>query len=319
MGQKKVINTSRIEAAGTFSLREYLQADGEYNEHHYYGHQRVTSKRIRDYGVLLRLELDFNRNMMTLPDLGGMLYIVCFDKVRGVIESSGSQTRMRPGVLYSNSRIPEDSVVIFAGRTPIRCYIMLIDPDRYMHAVRSRFEDIEIDPAAVFAQLHGHREPPELEAVFDQMMRYRLTGIAKDMFYECKYNEVISLLISSNVRPSRAENRPSEPDRRTMFRIADHISANIHRDPPIEELSRMALMSTSKFSRCFKQVIGCTVTDYKENARLSKAKYLLVRTDDTITAVAMAVGYKKLGNFNSFFYKHTKMTPREYRQAFIRT
>ena len=315
--KKRIANRrSRIEAAETFSLKQYLEADGEYNEHHYYGHQRVIVKRIRDYGALVRLELDFNRNMITIPAFGGMQYIACFDKVRGVIERSKKQTALRRGILYSNAGIGEGSFVIFPGRTPIRCYVLLLDPDAYLEMLGRRFKNIELDPASLFNSLHSRREPPELEAIFDQMMRYRYAGQAKDLFYECKFNEVMSWLISSADVSEPAAPRVSDSDRIAIYRTADILTAEISRDPSVEELAKAALCSVSKFSRCFKQVMGCTVTEYKENVRLSKAKQLLSETDETITAIAMSVGYKKLNNFNSFFFKHTKMTPRDYRQAF---
>jgi AraC-like DNA-binding protein len=60
---------------------------------------------------------------------------------------------------------------------------------------------------------------------------------------------------------------------------------------------------------------GASFRDLVTDARIDRAKRLLVDTDQPISRVAQASGFNALGAFSTAFRRRTGMTPREFRQS----
>ncbi|MGP4042083.1 AraC family transcriptional regulator [Gracilibacillus sp. D59] len=72
-------------------------------------------------------------------------------------------------------------------------------------------------------------------------------------------------------------------------------------------------------SRYFKQHTGKTLQSYIHALRISKAKDLLVGTRLNIKTISERVGIEDEKYFMRLFKKYEKITPTEYRKAFVRT
>ncbi|MCR6109692.1 AraC family transcriptional regulator [Bacillus sp. A301a_S52] len=72
-------------------------------------------------------------------------------------------------------------------------------------------------------------------------------------------------------------------------------------------------------TRLFKKETGMTIQEYITMLRLSKAKELLARTNESVKMIAFTIGLKDEKYFMRFFKKFEKMTPSEYREAYYRT
>ena len=81
-------------------------------------------------------------------------------------------------------------------------------------------------------------------------------------------------------------------------------------------LARLAKMSVSKLKYCFKEVTGCSVSEYTSALRMSQAKQLLQTTDLPIGEIAEMTGYKHGRSFTSAFRRAAGVSPREYRKRF---
>jgi AraC-like DNA-binding protein len=75
-------------------------------------------------------------------------------------------------------------------------------------------------------------------------------------------------------------------------------------------------MSPYHFTRLFKAVFGETPKQCQLNARLEKAKQVLLATDASITDICMEAGFSSLGTFSYVFARRVGMTPTSYRQKF---
>ena len=73
-------------------------------------------------------------------------------------------------------------------------------------------------------------------------------------------------------------------------------------------------MSPYHFIRLFKAVFGETPKQCQLQARLEKAKYLLMLTDFSVTDVCMEAGFSSLGTFTYVFTRRVGMPPTIYRQ-----
>jgi len=81
----------------------------------------------------------------------------------------------------------------------------------------------------------------------------------------------------------------------------------------LAELARLANVSTSHFSRVFKQLTGMTVTQYLMMKRIIAAKRLLAATDDKLPLIAEQCGFDSIPHFHRCFKSMTSFTPAAYR------
>jgi AraC-like DNA-binding protein len=84
----------------------------------------------------------------------------------------------------------------------------------------------------------------------------------------------------------------------------------------VPHVAREIGMSPYHFTRLFKAVFGETPKQCQLNARLEKAKYVLIATGTSITEVCLDAGFSSLGTFSYVFARRVGMTPTSYRQKF---
>ena len=81
----------------------------------------------------------------------------------------------------------------------------------------------------------------------------------------------------------------------------------------LQDASKAAGMSNSRFSTVFAQEMGVTFTEYLTGLRMGKAKELLRATKMRSSEISEAVGYSDRHYFSYLFKKNTGMTPSEFR------
>jgi AraC-like DNA-binding protein len=96
--------------------------------------------------------------------------------------------------------------------------------------------------------------------------------------------------------------------------ILVYINQNLSHQLALTELAKEALVSTSHFSRVFKQITGMGLTVYINNKRVIKAKELLLETNHTVSFIAEECGFESMTHFHRIFKKYMDMTPANYRK-----
>jgi AraC-like DNA-binding protein len=84
--------------------------------------------------------------------------------------------------------------------------------------------------------------------------------------------------------------------------------------PMVAEIARLAGLSTFRFIRLFHAVFGITPHQYRIDARLERARELLITTDRPVTDVCLDVGFTSLGSFSSLFARRVGVPPSAFRQ-----
>ena len=82
----------------------------------------------------------------------------------------------------------------------------------------------------------------------------------------------------------------------------------------IRQVAREVGMSPYHFIRLFKAVFGETPKQCQLDARLEKAKNLLLMTDSSVTEVCLEAGFSSLGTFSYVFARRVGLAPTIYRQ-----
>src|SRR5579883_1258001 len=83
----------------------------------------------------------------------------------------------------------------------------------------------------------------------------------------------------------------------------------------LDEMAKIACISPYYFHRLFRAYMGETVADYIKRLRLQRAEERLRYSDDSITEIALDVGYETPSGFAKVFQQVMGQSPREYRRA----
>ena len=75
----------------------------------------------------------------------------------------------------------------------------------------------------------------------------------------------------------------------------------------------MTSLSGPEFSAQFRRAMGVPPKQYLSIRRISKAKMLLLRTQDPIKEIALRTGFENEFFFFRIFKKYTGLTPTQYR------
>ncbi|TVY11743.1 helix-turn-helix transcriptional regulator [Paenibacillus cremeus] len=94
--------------------------------------------------------------------------------------------------------------------------------------------------------------------------------------------------------------------------VLEHVERHLSEKIEMEEVSELANMSYSYFSKFFKKTIGFTFTEYVNRQRIIRAEQLLLTTTQTITDIAEAIGIENMAHFYELFKRYNGCTPKQF-------
>ena len=97
------------------------------------------------------------------------------------------------------------------------------------------------------------------------------------------------------------------------------IRTQYHKNLNIQELAKSANMSCSSFERKFKASFNITPKAYILRVRVQQACHALVQTTQTISEIALALGFSDQSHLTREFKKVMKETPKKYRDRYRTT
>ncbi len=138
----------------------------------------------------------------------------------------------------------------------------------------------------------------------------RLDSLMED--YE-RSDEISLPVIEKIIDTIRSTEVAVSDDSPIIARIKAVIEENIGEDFSIGEIADRVGISRYYMAHLFKNHTGTTVTDYKTELRLAKAKLLLISTDKKIVEIATECGFASSGYFSEIFKKNEGTSPTDYR------
>jgi len=109
--------------------------------------------------------------------------------------------------------------------------------------------------------------------------------------------------------------RSTASDRRRAVEAALWISSHSQQDTHLAQAAARAGLSPFHFLRLFSRVLGVSPHQYLVRSRLRHAAQLLARGDQSVTEVALDVGYADLSNFVRSFHRAAGVSPGAFRHA----
>lgn len=93
------------------------------------------------------------------------------------------------------------------------------------------------------------------------------------------------------------------------------MTQHYHQSLSLPELAARLFVSPFYLQRCFQRVMNLSPARFLLLQRLEKAMHLLRHTQDSITTIALKVGFQSSSHFSVVFRKETGCSPSAYRQC----
>ncbi|MCR0391542.1 AraC family transcriptional regulator [[Clostridium] innocuum] len=200
-------------------------------------------------------------------------------------------------------------------RIPIRSIGIEVMPAYYEDYLKKRYPGEYRNPLTAFQKVDQTMDFPAMSKLLYELKNYRGNGIAAGLFYEAKVAEAVSLVIEEQKKLiCRDEKQLSKQDIAQLENVTAYLNDHYAFEIPLDRLAKIACMGTTKLKLSFKQLHGCTITEYIQQRRMSQAEHLLINTDFTIGQIAETVGYSTSSRFAELFRKSTGILPMEYRK-----
>jgi AraC-like DNA-binding protein len=110
----------------------------------------------------------------------------------------------------------------------------------------------------------------------------------------------------------------SDVDRRFLDKVKEYINANIgNSDANIDDMAAFSAVSRSTLNRKLRSLLGITATQLLIDARMEKARHMLISTSEqveglSVTEIAYQCGYTDPRYFSRCFKQKYGKTPTEY-------
>ena len=162
---------------------------------------------------------------------------------------------------------------------------------------------------------------PAIMAVYE---RLRHLSEIKEGFYAV--TELFRILYELSKFPAARELSSSsfakaqgETESKRVKAVKEYIVSHYEEEIRLEQMSRLANMSPTAFSRFFKLRTGKTLAEYIVDIRLGHATRKLVDTNEPVSQICYTCGFNTLTNFNRLFRKRKGCSPTEFREKYAKT
>lgn len=256
----------------------------------------------------------YHKDTLIHCDVTGYLCLFYYSSISG--EQLTPYRRINAGCIQSIAGDKEPYKMLVHKNIPVRSIGIGIAPAYYERHLKEIYPEEYQSPYDAFAKLNQESAFPDLVQLLKQIESYNGEGIAAKLFYRGKVEEIVSLLLSHMAKQD-SPSAPKEVSRQDLKQLEiaaaylnNHYAGNVR----LEQLAQFSCMSISKFKVLFKQVYGCSVTDYIQQLRLSHAEFLLAESDLTIGQIAASVGYSTSSRLATLLRQSTGLTPAQYRK-----
>ncbi|MDD6356331.1 MAG: AraC family transcriptional regulator [Oscillospiraceae bacterium] len=131
---------------------------------------------------------------------------------------------------------------------------------------------------------------------------------------ELNYSLDIYKIFTELLNPQSSKTKGEISYEDSVHKVKEYILENLNESITVKSLAELVSMSSSHFSRIFKQQTGFSPYDYILISRLNRAKYLLQTTNMTIASIAYEVGFNSESNFIYFFTENEGISPGKFRK-----
>lgn len=215
--------------------------------------------------------------------------------------------------IYVNVNNETQGELHFRAEIPIRGMRIVVREHFLKGALLSRFPAGALDFLFSGQTRSGGFQHPGLRLIFSQIKNSMRSGIDCEIYYESKIIEILCL-ISSLSTTSSGKTELSAADRTAVNQVCAILDEHYSDAPSIARLAVITGTSRAKLQTDFKTVCECTIHDYLQSIRMTKALDQIEHSQAPLYSVARDVGYRNPGRFSELFRETYGVTPDSYRK-----
>ncbi len=167
-------------------------------------------------------------------------------------------------------------------------------------------EIINTDGNIIKAVKHGY---------IKELLYEILEGVQYNSLYtESELSVIIYKLLLEILNHGSALTKDKTQHKNNISSVKEYIAEHLNEKITVESLAKISNMSTTHFSRVFKQQTGFSPYDYVLMMRLNKAKELLLKTEMSVAEIAYETGFNSEANFVYCFTNNEGISPGKFRK-----
>ncbi|MDK4701611.1 AraC family transcriptional regulator [Rhizobium sp. CNPSo 4062] len=188
-----------------------------------------------------------------------------------------------------------------------------------------RHLDVHFDAEMLSQRLMENIDPVQLDRPQLHFNDPRVMALAELIAAECENPEPLHDLYGDGLTLSLLidvlQVRGTQPRKRSglatwqLRRAVDYIEENCTRAIRLEELAALTGLSQSHFSHAFKASTGLPPHQWQTQARLERAKQLLLNSEMPLTTVAVETGFADQAHFTRVFSKNVGAAPAGWKRS----
>lgn len=106
-------------------------------------------------------------------------------------------------------------------------------------------------------------------------------------------------------------NKPLDP---RVIEAMNYMAQNLSQSFSLEDIADFTCLSASRLGHLFRDEVGMTITQWRDDQRVSRAKQLLVTTNYSVNRIGRVVGYTDPLYFSRVFKRKSGVSPKLYRE-----
>lgn len=295
------------------------------NHYDFNGRNNLTALLSEDDGKTWKYKLLLDeRDWVSYPDsqeaADGYIYIT-YDRRRGCGMGSLEATYKEPReILFA--KITEEDIIagkLVSPESKMKCIISKLG--KYDNEEENPFEEKERYSDIELAK-HLISEYPDkvIEKIFEY---YPTNCLSMQKLANKKLDELISAhenepenmeIVLEIISLLRSVNEEAFKENPLVDWVKEIINTSYATDISAKEIADKLGISLYYMTHLFKQFTGITITDYKNQLKLSMAKKMLISTEHSLTDIAQACGFCSSSYFSEVFMRYERVSPSDYRK-----
>lgn len=174
--------------------------------------------------------------------------------------------------------------------------------------VRSLLEIFDAQDSSPIRIVHPDSTIPEL---FNRL--YELLE-RKGICQEFQVSSLLIALLTESIILAMDDYPPKGSRHVSVTRAIEILEGNLEKKITLDQLSLQCSTDKYYLIKLFRQHTGLTPMAYLQQARISKAKELLLNTSQSVERIGEAVGFSPASYFITVFRRWEQMTPLAYRK-----
>jgi AraC-like DNA-binding protein len=102
-----------------------------------------------------------------------------------------------------------------------------------------------------------------------------------------------------------------------LKKIREYFETNYSEPISLKKAASIAGLEEKYFSRMFRNNVGVGFKEWTDYVRIQKAIEVMLKEDQSLTAIGLSVGFESCTTFQRQFKKHARMRPRDFKRAIV--